>query len=57
MRAPVAVRAVVFPLPMRAPLASCHRLARARAAGARARKSVVASEQTSVVAFPKRRDV
>jgi hypothetical protein len=42
---------------MRAPLASCHRLARARAAGARARKSVVASEQTSVVAFPKRRDV
>jgi hypothetical protein len=48
MRARVALRALVFPLPMRAPLASSHRLARARATGARARKSVVASEQRRV---------
>ena len=57
VRTRVAPHAVVFPLPVQAPLASSHRLARARAAGARARKSVVASEQTSVVAFPKRSDV
>jgi len=51
MRAGVAGPAVVFPLAMRAPLLSRHRLARARATGARARKSVVASKRSACRGF------
>jgi hypothetical protein len=57
MRARVAVRAVVFPLAVHATLASRHRLARARATGARARKSVVASNRSACRGFWRRRFV
>jgi hypothetical protein len=57
MRAAIAVRALVFPLLMRAPLPSCHHLATARATGARARETVVASEQSSCRGFLRRRFV
>jgi hypothetical protein len=52
VRAPDAVHAAPLHLAMRAPLASCHRLARARATGARARERVSSlPSKARVVAF------